>query len=72
MYEYQYYDGTNDVEGQIFDVEVPTIGVWNGAAFHTDLVLFCDKQVNYLWIYRREPTPCYVISSDPSTSLRVN
>ena len=42
MYEYQYYDGTNDIEGQIFDIEVPTIGVWNGAAFHTDLVLFCD------------------------------
>jgi len=42
MYEYQYYDGTNDVEGQVFDVEVPTIGVWNGAAFHTDLVLFSD------------------------------
>jgi enoyl-CoA hydratase/carnithine racemase len=42
MYEYQYYDGTNDIEGQIFDIEVPTIGVWNGAAFHTDLVLFSD------------------------------
>lgn len=42
MYEYQYYDGTNDIEGQIFDVEVPTIGVWNGSAFHTDLVLFSD------------------------------
>ena len=42
MYEYQFYDGTNDVEGQIFDVEVPTIGVWNGAAFHTDLVLLSD------------------------------
>jgi len=42
MYDYQYYDGTNDIEGQIFDVEVPTIGVWNGAAFHTDLVLFSD------------------------------
>ncbi|NDL62079.1 enoyl-CoA hydratase/isomerase family protein [Acerihabitans arboris] len=42
MYEYQYYDGTNDIEGQVFDVEVPTIGVWNGAAFHTDLVLFSD------------------------------
>lgn len=42
LYEYQYYDGTNDIEGQIFDVEVPTIGVWNGAAFHTDLVLFSD------------------------------
>ncbi len=42
LYEYQYYDGTNDIEGQVFDVEVPTIGVWNGAAFHTDLVLFSD------------------------------
>ncbi len=42
IYEYQYYDGTNDIEGQIFDVEVPTIGVWNGAAFHSDLVLFSD------------------------------
>ena len=42
MYEYQYYDGTNDIEGQVFDIEVPTIGVWNGAAFHTDLVLFSD------------------------------
>lgn len=42
MYDMQYYDGTNDIEGQIFDVEVPTIGVWNGAAFHTDLVLLND------------------------------
>ena len=42
MYEYQYYDGTNDIEGQIFDVEVPTIVVWNGAAFHTDMVLLSD------------------------------
>ena len=42
MYDYQYYDGTNDIEGQIFDVEVPTIGVWNGAAFHSDLFLFSD------------------------------
>lgn len=42
MYEYQYFDGTKDIEGQVFDVPVPTIGVWNGAAFHTDLVLFSD------------------------------
>jgi enoyl-CoA hydratase/carnithine racemase len=42
MYDHQYYDGTNDIEGQIFDIEVPTIGVWNGAAFHSDLVLFND------------------------------
>ncbi|WP_316859313.1 enoyl-CoA hydratase/isomerase family protein [uncultured Cohaesibacter sp.] len=42
MYEYQYTDGTKDIEGQVFDLQVPTIGVWNGAAFHTDLVLFND------------------------------
>ncbi len=42
MYEYQYLDGTKDIEGQVFDIQVPTIGVWNGAAFHTDLVLFSD------------------------------
>ncbi len=42
MYEYQYYDGTNDIEGQVFDLEVPTIGVWTGATFHSDLVLFSD------------------------------
>ncbi|MDC7784348.1 enoyl-CoA hydratase/isomerase family protein [Rhodoplanes sp. TEM] len=42
MYDFQYYDGTNDIEGQVFDLEVPTIGVWNGAAFHSDLVLFSD------------------------------
>ncbi len=42
MYEYQYMDGTKDIEGQVFDIQVPTIGVWNGAAFHTDLVMLCD------------------------------
>jgi len=42
LYEGQYYDGTNDIEGQIFDVEVPTIGIWNGGAFHSDLFLLCD------------------------------
>ncbi len=42
MYDFQYYDGTNDIEGQIFDIEVPTIGVWCGASFHSDLVLFND------------------------------
>ena len=42
LYEYQYLDGTKNIEGQIFDVQVPTIGVWNGGTFHTDIVLFCD------------------------------
>jgi hypothetical protein len=27
MYDYQYYDGTNDIEGQIFDVEAHHWGV---------------------------------------------
>lgn len=42
MYEYQYLDGTKNIEGQIFDLQVPTIGVWNGAAFHSDIPLFTD------------------------------
>jgi len=42
MYDHMYYDGTHDIEGQIFGLEVPTIGVWNGGAFHSDLFLLCD------------------------------
>lgn len=42
LYEYQYLDGTRDIDGQIFNVPVPTIGVWNGGTFHTDIVLLCD------------------------------
>ena len=42
LYEHQYYDGTNEIEGQVFDIEIPTIGVWNGGAFHSDLFLFND------------------------------
>jgi enoyl-CoA hydratase/carnithine racemase len=42
LYDHQYYDGTHDIEGQIFGLEVPTIGIWNGGSFHSDLFLFCD------------------------------
>ena len=42
LYDHQYYDGTHDIEGQIFGLEVPTIGIWNGGAFHSDLFLLCD------------------------------
>jgi len=42
LYEFSFYDGTNDIEGQIFDIEIPTIGVWNGSMFHSDLVFFND------------------------------
>jgi len=42
LYDHQYYDGTHDIEGQIFGLDVPTIGVWNGGSFHSDLFLLCD------------------------------
>lgn len=42
LYEFSFYDGTNDIEGQVFDLEIPTIGVWNGAMFHSDLVFYND------------------------------
>ena len=41
LYEHQYFDGTHDVETQI-NLDIPTIGVWNGGAFHSELFLFCD------------------------------
>lgn len=41
-YEHQYYDGTNDIEGQIWDLEVPTLSVWQGGAFLSDLFLLSD------------------------------
>ncbi|MGI5970935.1 MAG: enoyl-CoA hydratase/isomerase family protein [Oscillospiraceae bacterium] len=42
LYEYSYYDGTNNIEGAMFDLEIPSIGIWNGAAFHSDIFLFTD------------------------------
>lgn len=42
LYEHSYYDGTNEIEGFIFDLEIPTIGIWNGAAFHSDIFLHKD------------------------------
>lgn len=41
LYEHQYFDGTNDIETQI-NVSIPTIGVWNGGSFHSDLYLLTD------------------------------
>ena len=40
-FQHQYQDGTNDIEEQV-NIEIPTIGVWQGGAFHSDLFLFCD------------------------------
>lgn len=42
LYEHSYYDGCNEIEGFIFDIEVPTIGIWNGGAFHSDIFLHKD------------------------------
>ena len=42
MYEHQYYDGTNEIEGFYWDLEQPTIGIWHGAAFHSDLFFHKD------------------------------
>jgi len=42
MYEHMYYDGTNEIEGYHWDLEQPSIGVWNGAAFHEEIFLFKD------------------------------
>ena len=41
-YEHQYYDGTNDIEGQVWDLEVPTLSVWQGGGFHSDLFFLSD------------------------------
>ena len=42
LMEHQYWDGTHDIEAEVFGVDVPTIGIWNGAAFHTDIPLLTD------------------------------
>ena len=42
VYEHMYYDGTNEMEGFYWDIEVPTIGIWHGAAFHPDIFLNKD------------------------------
>jgi len=41
-YENMYYDGCNDCEGIVFDVEVPTIGCLNGEGWHFENQLFAD------------------------------
>lgn len=41
MYEHQYFDGTSDIKGQV-NCPIPTIGVWNGGSFHSDLYLLND------------------------------
>jgi enoyl-CoA hydratase/carnithine racemase len=41
-YEHAYKDGRTNVSALINDIEVPTIGVINGPAFHSEMCLMCD------------------------------
>ncbi|MFF8958123.1 enoyl-CoA hydratase/isomerase family protein [Streptomyces sp. NPDC014894] len=41
-YEYAYKDGRINVSSLINDLEIPTIGVFNGPGFHSEIVLMCD------------------------------
>ena len=41
-YEYAYKDGRINVSSLINDLEVPTIGLFNGSGFHSEIVLMCD------------------------------
>jgi enoyl-CoA hydratase/carnithine racemase len=41
-YEYAYKDGRINASALVNDLEIPTIGVLNGAGFHTELCLMCD------------------------------
>lgn len=41
-YEYAYKDGRTNVASLINDLEIPTIGVFNGPGFHSELCLMCD------------------------------
>lgn len=44
-YEYAYKDGRINVAALINDLEIPTIGVLNGPAFHSELCLMCDLTI---------------------------
>ncbi len=41
-YEYAYKDGRTNVSSLINDLEIPTIGVINGHAAHSEICLMCD------------------------------
>ncbi len=41
-YEYAYKDGRINVSSLINDLEIPTIGLFNGSGFHSEIVLMCD------------------------------
>ena len=41
-YEYAYKDGRINVSSLVNDLEIPTIGIFNGPGFHSEIVLMCD------------------------------
>jgi len=41
-YEYAYKDGRINVSSLVNDLEIPTIGIFNGRGFHSEIVLMCD------------------------------
>jgi enoyl-CoA hydratase/carnithine racemase len=41
-YEYAYKDGRINVSSIVNDLEIPTIGLFNGRGFHSEIVLMCD------------------------------
>lgn len=42
LFDHQFYDGTHDIEYEIQACNIPTIGIWNGGSFHSDLFLLTD------------------------------
>jgi enoyl-CoA hydratase/carnithine racemase len=41
-YEYAYKDGRINVSSLINDLEIPTIGIFNGDGYHSEVLLMCD------------------------------
>ena len=41
-YEYAYKDGRINVSSLVNDLEIPTIGLFNGSGFHPEILLMCD------------------------------
>ena len=44
-YEHAYKDGRINVSSLINDLEIPTIGVFNGPGFHSEICLMCDLTI---------------------------
>jgi enoyl-CoA hydratase/carnithine racemase len=41
-YEYAYKDGRSNVTALVNDLEIPTIGLFNGDGYHSEVLLMCD------------------------------